>query len=122
MNAAAVPDLLPMLAELAELATRQVEKLGMAFGYLPRKHPFLMSVDSLPLEEYEDKTENDDGPLDTPRHFKSSNKSLEASFSSREAFDDAYRRLLNQVHDAWSGSLRIRHARKVKGTLAAFEQ
>jgi hypothetical protein len=124
MNAAAIPDLLPMLAELTELATRQIEKLGMVFGYLPRKHPFLMSMQSLPVDEPTDNTESPNGEdaLDSPSHFHSSNAELQDSLASQDAFDEMYRSLLDQVHEAWSGSLRARSANKIKATLAAFEQ
>lgn len=123
MNAAAIPDFLPILAELTELATRQVEKLGMVFGYLPRTHPFLMSSQSLPVDELDERDSgNGEEALDTPRHFESSNPELENSFKTEAAFDTLYRSMLDRVHEAWSGSLRTRSANKVKGTLAALEQ
>lgn len=123
MNAAAIPDLLPMLAELLELATRQVEKLGMTFGYLPQTHPFLMSMHAAPLDDG-DETENSSGQdmPDTPHHFKSSNPALQHSFEDEAAFDAMYRQLLDRVHEAWTGSMRSRNADKIKGTLAALEQ
>jgi hypothetical protein len=123
MNAAAIPDFLPILAELTELATRQVEKLGMVFGYLPRTHPFLMSSQSLPVDELDEGVHsNGEDALDTPSQFQSSNPDLENSFKDEAAFDALYRSMLDRVHEAWSGSLRTRSANKVKGTLAALEQ
>lgn len=123
MNVAAIPDLLPILAELLELATRQVEKLGMTFGYLPRAHPFLMSAQSLTLDEPEDgQIDEAAGALDTPTHLESSNADLQESFKDDASFDSLYRSMLDRVHEAWNGSMRIRSANKVKGTLAALEQ
>lgn len=120
MNAAAIPDLLPIMAELSELATRQVEKLGMVFRYLPLAHPFLMSMQALPLDELED-TDAPNGSNPLPK-FESSNTTLESCFDNVEAFDVLYRSLLDRVHEAWTGSLRTRNANKIKGTLAALEQ
>jgi hypothetical protein len=123
MNAAAIPDLLPILAELTELATRQLEKLGMVFGYLPKTHPFLMSMHSSLVDDLEERDEGDgeDGSH-SPKNFESSNVQLQNSFKDQEAFDTLYRSMLNQVHEAWVGSMRLRSANKIKGTLAALEQ
>lgn len=123
MNAAAIPDLLPILAELTELATRQVEKLGMIFGYLPRAHPFLMSAQSLTLDDPEDRQIDEaEEAMDTPSHLESSNAELQDSFRDEAKFDSLYRSMLDRVHEAWTSSMRMRSANKVKGTLAALEQ
>lgn len=117
MNPAAIPDLLPTLAELLELACRQVEKLGMAFGYLPSQHPFLMSTD-LPVPQ----TEEEAASPTKPEDFKCSNTQLRGAMANAETFDARYRGLLQEAIDAWSGSLRTRSANKLRGSIAALEQ
>ena len=120
MNPAAIPELLPALAELLELACRQVEKLGMDFAYLPRRHPFLMSS-SLAAASLSDSDPHADTPTEEA-HYRSSNAELQSGLQDQPGFDGLYRGLLDQIVDAWLGSLRQRSAIKVRATTAALDQ
>ena len=112
LNPAAIPELLPTLAELLELACRQVEKLGMQHHYLPRTHPFLMSADVVANDEDE-----------TPHSpILSTRQDLKEAMETEEAFDVLYKGLLEEVSKAWKASMRNRCAMKIRATLAALEQ
>lgn len=117
LNPAAIPDLLPTLAELLELACRQVEKLGMSFGYLPSQHPFLMSGD-LASSSADEEGSTAQGQA----AFACSNDGLREAMQNVESFDMCYRGLLDQAIEAWTGSLRMRSANKLRGTIAALNQ
>lgn len=121
MNPAAIPELMPALAELLELGCRQVEKLGMDFGHLPRRHPFLMSS-SLASASLTDSEAPQANMPAQEAPFRSSNAELQAGLQGQSSFDELYRSLLDQIVDAWHGSLRQRSAIKVRATIAALEQ
>lgn len=116
MNPAAVPDLLPLLAELFETACRQAEKIGMHKGYLPKRHPFLMADDVSLLGEG-DEEEVDSRELPTP-----SDSLLRSMLESEEAFDRIFRDLLQQGLQTWLDAGRGRSAFRIRGSLAAIEQ
>ena len=113
LNPAAIPELLSTLAELLELACRQVEKLGMLNHYLPRAHPFLMSADIAAADGSDE---------ESPTSMNISRMDLKQGLESEEAFVALYRGLLEKALDAWNGSMRTRNATKIKATLAALEQ
>ena len=121
MNPAAIPELLPAMAELLELACRQVEKLGMDFEHLPRRHPFLMSSSLASASLADIEPPHADMPTQEAP-FRSSNVELQAGLQDQSSFDGLYRSLLDQIVDAWHGSLRQRSAIKVRATIAALEQ
>lgn len=93
----------------------------MAFGYLPNAHPFLMSADLAPAA-HAAADEEETAPAAIPSDFKCSNERLTHAMQTEAAFDVCYRGLVHQAIEAWSSSLRMRSANKLRATIAALEQ
>lgn len=101
-------------AEMLELARVQLDKLGVEAGYLPRSHPFDMSLERLPLDE-PPATPDDSAP-------RISRKDLLAALESQEAFDKLYLELTNRAIDIYQRAGRKRSALKMHASVAALEK
>lgn len=117
MNSAAIPGLLPLLAEMLELASRQAEKFGIFLNYLPKHHPFTMSADVSMMLDGDTEEGEDKRPLPVP-----TSPVLRQMLESESAFDVIYKDLLQQAYNAWTDSGRPRTAIKLRGSMAALEQ
>lgn len=150
LNPSAIPDLSQLLAELSELACRQLEKLGMSVGFLQKQHPFLMSSDAAAAAAVAVTGSSGTGSVGMPGtgdpdesgtsagddtlasvaaevetvspEMVTNREDLQLALESEKAFDELYLVILNQTYEAWKMSQRPRSASKIRGTIAALEQ
>ena len=66
--------------------------------------------------------EQDDLSPQNDGDFTCSNDGLRSAMQNEHSFDTCYRGLVHQAIEAWTGSLRVRSANKLRGTIAALEQ
>lgn len=123
-------------AELLDLARRQLDKIGVAVGHLPRVHPFTMSLHGI------DRTRRDLPPLppEASQDGRASDKisavprsssraeqgqitrtELLRAIESREVFDLHYVALTERVVAGWMSGGRIRNVLRLRAVLASLD-
>lgn len=98
---------------MKELTLRQIEKLGMHQGFLPSRHPFLMSANLLDSEGLLNVAETS---------FETSSADLAKAASDTSAFDSLYSAALLEAQKFWADSQRRRSVDKLTATMAALDK
>lgn len=108
----------PQKSDLDDLSacSLQLDVLGVQKGYLPREHPFSMSLEGV---EDESATANGEG---TERPMQITRQDLLVSLDSQDSFDKFYLDVTNRAIAAFQKCGRKRSALKLHASVAALEK
>lgn len=106
-------------SELLDIAHVQVERIGVATGYLPDQYPFRRTKSLFPPPKVP--LGSDDKPLETSTTMPPlSNQTFIAALGSREAYLDLYSKLTTDALEAYAACGKVNSAVRLKTDLAAL--
>ena len=114
-------------AELLDLARRQLDKMGIAVGHLPKYEPFVLSIQDDAAAT--GRMSRDLPPLppeaasgrDKEENAKVSRPELQQAIESQELFDSHYVTLAERIITGWSAGGRRRNVLRLRVVLAALD-